>query len=1026
MFTKSATAISPTVSVANAAVKIWPGDGPSPDSSALIKSARNEFEAFQIIVNGPAAQVSVNAPTLVGPGGATIPGSEVRSYREAYLNITAPSNLEGSTGRWPDALIPDVDEIANEKRNAFPFDVPAGENRVVWMEVHVPRDQVPGTYRGSLAVTASGNTIATVPVTLIVWDFELPSTSSLASTFGMGWSAACVAHYGSYEACGYDAGVERMHLLYARFFLDHRITVEVVYTGPVGCTPPNCDWSHFDSIYGALFDGTDPNLRLKGAKPTSIRYIWTGSPAYYAEWARHFRQKGWFDRVYDYTCDEPPDGCSWSTISTRASMVHGADPEFRTLVTTNKDAADANGVLGSINIISPVVRRMEDKPGTANAGNQRSKYDAFLQSNPLNHLWWYQSCMSHSCSAPYDSDPYFTGWPSVVVDTSSVQNRAQGILSWLYNVTGVLYYETVLDLPTAWDHMYSFTGNGDGTLVFAGRPDIIGGQTHIPVAGIRLKMIREGFEDYEYMKLVSDLGDPAFALQTGRALFPNTFSARQSADALYAAREALANRILALKSGNAPSNIPTVNVTAPANGSTVSGVIAISATASDANGISGVQFLLDGNNIGNDVTTAPYSITFDTRTLANGSSHSFAARARNNLNMTATSVASVVTVNDVNPAPGELAVISPLALFPASPLVNESVTATFTIENVGGQPVNVTYFLAGGRDQNSGHVDFPVSPQMILQPGQRYTYRASRSFATVGAYSAWPAFYDGTIWYELGTHTNFTVTAGAPVTTRFEENDSRIVKGPYQWSWPAGIDCRASGCGYLGTSAAGSTLQFNFTGTGISWIGIADSCSGMAKVDIDGAAQTVDAYRATGGGWQKTLYTASGLPQGPHTFTLSVLGTKNPASCASFIYVDALDVVGLQNSPAPTRLEENNPNIALGPEQWSWPAGNNCQASGCRYVASATAGTRISLNFTGTGISVIGTAESCSGQARVQVDGNTQTIDAYRRNGAWQQVLYSVAGLPKAQHMFTLTVLGTKNPSSCAAWIYFDALDIQD
>ena len=544
--------LTQSVSVTNAMVKVHPSDGPTASTTAEIHAAQNEFEAFQVIVTGPVTGVSATAPTLVGPGGATIPASEVRLYREAYLNITTPSNTEGGTGMWPDALVPDVDEVVNEKRNAFPFDVPAGENRVIWVEVHVPQGQTPGTYTGSLAVSGAG--LATsVPVTLLVWNFALPSTSSLSSTFGMSWNAACIAHYGSYEACGFDAGVEQTHLLYARFMLDHRITADVVYTGPASCTGSNCDWTHFDGVYGALFDGTDPNLRLKGAKPTSIKFIWSGgyNPDHYSAWAQHFHLKGWFDRTYDYTCDEPPQTCAWTDINTRAAVVHGADAQFRTLVTTQINDANSNGVTSSINILSPVVNFMDDKVGFGSAfeGNQRANYDPFLASNARNLLWWYQSCMSHGCGGV--GGDYNSGWPSFMVDNSASQNRSQGMLSWLYNVSGVLYYETLLHLPTAWDSLYdaSFGGNGDGTLLYPGKPTIIGGATDIPVASIRLKMIREGFEDYEYMKLVSDLGDPAFAQSVGHTLYPNVYSSNQTPAAIYNAREQLAQRILQLNGG---------------------------------------------------------------------------------------------------------------------------------------------------------------------------------------------------------------------------------------------------------------------------------------------------------------------------------------------------------------------------------------------------------------------------------------------------------------------------------------------
>src|SRR5256885_11679311 len=55
---------------------------------------------------------------------------------------------------------------------------------------------------------------------------------------------------------------------------------------------------------------------------------------------------------------------------------------------------------------------------------------------------------------------------------------------------------------------------------------------------------------------------------------------------------------------------PAVSLTNPADGSTVSATIAVSATASDDVGVVGVQFKLDGANLGAEITVAPYSTSF--------------------------------------------------------------------------------------------------------------------------------------------------------------------------------------------------------------------------------------------------------------------------------------------------------------------------------------------------------------------------------------------------------------------------------
>ena len=82
-------------------------------------------------------------------------------------------------------------------------------------------------------------------------------------------------------------------------------------------------------------------------------------------------------------------------------------------------------------------------------------------------------------------------------------------ITWKYGIAGELYYSTIEaygQKPDPLKDVYLFGGNGDGTLFYPGRPDVIGGKTHIPVESIRLKLIREGLEDYEYLTLLTKLG----------------------------------------------------------------------------------------------------------------------------------------------------------------------------------------------------------------------------------------------------------------------------------------------------------------------------------------------------------------------------------------------------------------------------------------------------------------------------------------------------------------------------------------
>src|SRR5438445_2759711 len=94
---------------------------------------------------------------------------------------------------------------------------------------------------------------------------------------------------------------------------------------------------------------------------------------------------------------------------------------------------------------------------------------------------------------------------------------------------------------------------------------------------------------------------------------------------------------------------PTVSITSPLNGTTVSSTITVSATATDNVGVVGVQFQLDGANVGAEVTAAPYTLSWNTATASNGL-HTLTAVARDAAGNTATATAVSVTVaNDLPP-----------------------------------------------------------------------------------------------------------------------------------------------------------------------------------------------------------------------------------------------------------------------------------------------------------------------------------------------------------------------------------------
>ena len=205
---------------------------------------------------------------------------------------------------------------------------------------------------------------------------------------------------------------------------------------------------------------------------------------------------------------------------------------------------------GLVDVLVPAINFMTAEVRHQDFGGYG--YDSFLagpatSTNPANELWLYQSCMSHDCGG---SSSDGTGWPSYMIDASAVRNRAMQWLMFAYEATGELYWETGYALYAkrdAWTDQWAFTGNGDGTLFYPGTPAKIGGTSQIPVASIRLKMIREGMEDYEYLTKLACYGVTARAeaLQAARELFPDpSGTGRTTPQQIAAARAHLAARIL--------------------------------------------------------------------------------------------------------------------------------------------------------------------------------------------------------------------------------------------------------------------------------------------------------------------------------------------------------------------------------------------------------------------------------------------------------------------------------------------------
>lgn len=337
--------------------------------------------------------------------------------------------------------------------------------------------------------------------------------------------------------------MEITRLITARFLLDYRLSnAETPYAG----TDVSTSWTDFDALYAPLLDGTAAT-RLRGARLTSLAYV--GVPDDYRlveRWSRHARDRGWSDRLLYYHCDEPPVGCSFATAAAEGRAVHALSPPVATLLTTDIASLRANRMEDAVDIVTPLVDLVQPRE----SASTRPLYDAFL-AMPGKRLWWYQDCTEHESCRNGTPGSAASRSPTYMVDASPMRNRVFQWMAHLYRIGGELYYGTdyCWNHPCGagtrdpWTSVYAFGGNGDGTLMYPGLPARIGGVTPIPVPSIRLELIRDGMEDFEYLRALAVAGEGAFAEAQARTFITTAHVFSDDPARLVAAREALGDRL---------------------------------------------------------------------------------------------------------------------------------------------------------------------------------------------------------------------------------------------------------------------------------------------------------------------------------------------------------------------------------------------------------------------------------------------------------------------------------------------------
>jgi hypothetical protein len=518
------------IGVASALEKLRPGD-PVPRAAAVdLVAARGECESAQIAVRAGRGLAALSAEA------APLQGAEpigVALYRVATLRLDRPSGPDGEAGEWPDPLVPDRDAFFGERRRAFPVAVTAGRLQAIWVEVCVPERAPAGRYAGSVRLAERGHPLAEVPVRLRVWPFALPRTGGFSAAFGLPTRLGA-------RALGADGDAEVGRAL-AAAALRHRVTPFGLSGRPPegSCTASACalDWSRYDAEVGPVLDGgLVPGVRGAFAEVRLPPQAWDGPEedvlAALRAWRAHFEGRGWADRLRLYAGEGAGTG-RLAELARRGRLARAAG--LRVVAAT----APLPGLDGAVDEFAPDLAALAE-------GTPR----------PARVSWSWTSCQSHGCGELPEGGPVraamraqFSGWAGYEIDRPATAARAVALLGFRRGLGGELYYDMLRSWTgDPWTDVRASAGNGDGTLLYPGRPAELGGARPFPVESIRLKVIRDALEDVELFRAARGAGEGALAERLLARLVPSARSFERRPGPWLAARrtlgEAVARRAL--------------------------------------------------------------------------------------------------------------------------------------------------------------------------------------------------------------------------------------------------------------------------------------------------------------------------------------------------------------------------------------------------------------------------------------------------------------------------------------------------
>lgn len=423
--------------------------------------ARNEREGLQLAVMPFARdldQVKVSVSPLKPVAGGTEFLGDVEVSLVGHVDVADTTPYETDYQGWyPDPLL------------SFQQSCPAkaGEHVSFWIDVGARPETAAGRYEGTITVEATGCRPVPLRLQVEVWDFELPPAAYLPNAFT----------YSEPEVASFYRGKWNHELAYKYYdlILAHRLSVDHLYRR----NQPDIAMLKYASGKGQNAFNVGGEFR---------RTARDGSTPQLDDYIGRLKKEGLFDMAYVYGFDEVKAE-KFAEVHEVFGAVRELYPGLRTMTTAQDWSFGVDtGLRDVVDIWVPTT-------------DQYNRHEARKLRAEGKQMWWY------ICVVPIH--PY-ANW---FVEYPAIEARLlMGAMSYKYEVDGFLYYlislwtgnhRPISSGPyTEWNpgsffnEKNSKTANGDGSLICPG-PDG-------PLATIRLKNIRDGLDDYDYLQILAD------------------------------------------------------------------------------------------------------------------------------------------------------------------------------------------------------------------------------------------------------------------------------------------------------------------------------------------------------------------------------------------------------------------------------------------------------------------------------------------------------------------------------------------